>query len=681
MISVTSLPLFLPEIFKTYTIGPSGNITAITDTLDPNRNKTFGYDDLYRLTSAAGIYGTASYTYDKVGNRLTKTLNSETDNYAYTPATNRLGNITGANPQTFAYDANGNITAKGSKTLAYNQNNRLIQVAENSTVLGEYTYNGNGQRIKKTAGDDTIIFHYDIFGNMIGESTPDGNFIEQYIYLGDERLSVLTGEAVTEIEVEVTTSGGRTLSGINVYAFTQSGSYTGKSAVTDESGIASFDLVDFTDGSYKFRADYLTYQFWSGNITLPGQYNTHIQVAEETATILVTQGGISKEGVKVYLFNAAGSYLGLYQTTDSNGNVSFDLPAGHEFKFRADILGGQFMSETIAIVSGGSNNHTIASGGGTLTVTVDKGEGTPIPDINIYLFNTSGSYLGLSDITDTQGQGSCEVPFGTYRVRADYLGYQFWGQDISVTGNETTLVSIPHQDVSLTVNGDYDGDVIPLQDLNVYLFTASESYLSLSQVTDAQGQVTFHLPQMDYKVRADYLSKQYWSPVFNWTNETVIIDESMAQITVTNISQALEGINVYVFNTAGSYLSISDITDINGQVAFRLPAGDYNFRTDYMGNQYFSGVSTLIAHVNNPVNISTGGGSFTLTALKGSGIPLIGVNCYLFTESGSYLNQSRVTNNQGEAGFDLADGSYKIRVDYLGYQFWTDIFTIPSYFH
>ena len=152
----------------------------------------------------------------------------------------------------------------------------------------------------------------------------------------------------------------------------------------------------------------------------------------------------------------------------------------------------------------------------------------------------------------------------------------------------------------------------------------------------------------------------------------------MAQITVTNIGQPLEGINVYVFNAAGSYLNITDATNINGQVSFRLPAEDYNFSADYMDSQYFSGVSTLIAHANNPVNIYTGGGSFTLTALKGPDNPLIGVNCYLFTDSGTYLNQSRVTNDQGEAGFDMADGSYKIRVAYLGYQFWTDIFTIPT---
>jgi YD repeat-containing protein len=40
-----------------YTLDQAGNITAITDNLEPGKSQTFGYDDLYRLTSATGIYG------------------------------------------------------------------------------------------------------------------------------------------------------------------------------------------------------------------------------------------------------------------------------------------------------------------------------------------------------------------------------------------------------------------------------------------------------------------------------------------------------------------------------------------------------------------------------------------------------------------------------------------------
>ena len=659
-----------------YGLDSVGNITAITDNLDPARSQTFGYDDLYRLTSATGVYGAISYTYDKVGNRLTKTLDGQTGTYTYEAGTNRLSQITGASPQSFSYDANGNTTAIDSRALTYNQNNRLIQMAENSTGFGDYVYNGNGQRIKKTA-EETTIYHYDRFGNLIDESTPAGDFVADYVYLNNTRLAAIAGEVAQEITVSVITDKGGNLSGVPVYAFTESGSYTGKSATTDEDGIAYFELSEFSDGTYKFRGDYLSYQFWSEVITLPGTYSTSIQIAEETTTVRVTQTGAPKQGVKVYLFNASGGYLGLYETTDDNGEVSFDLPAGKDFKFRADILGNQFFSETITIVSGGPNDYDIDSGGGTLSVSVDKGEGTPITGIEVYLFNSQESYLGLWDQTDADGAASFEVCSGNYKVRADYLGYQFWSQEISVSSDESSVLSIPHQDVIITVEGNNNGDVQPRENLKVYLFTPSGSYLGNYQVTDDQGQVTFNLPEKDYKVRVDYLSQQYWSGVINWTDDTVTIQEGIANVTVTNMGLPVEGVNVYVFNSSGSYLGIYDVTDGNGEVSLRLPAGDYNFRGDYMGNQYWSGTATIIAHVSNPVEISTGGGAFTVTVLKGLDDPLVGVKCYLFNDSGSYLGEYGVTSDQGEVGFNLADGSYKIRVDYLGYQYWTDVFDVP----
>jgi len=584
-----------------------------------------------------------------------------TDTYTYETGTNRLSQIAGANPQSFTHDASGNTTSIDSRLLAYNQNNRLIRLTENTNDLGIYTYNGNGQRIKKVAGDTATVYHYDRFGNLIGESTPAGDFLAEYFYLGSARLAVIAGETAQEITVHLATSKGRNLSGVRVYAFTESGSYTGKYATCDENGIAHFELSDFSEGSYKFRADYFSYRFWSDIIILPGTYSTNIQIAEETTTILVTQGGSPEEGVKVYLFNANGSYLGLYETTNNDGTVTFDLPAGKDFKFRADVLGVQFFSETITIVSGEPNSYGIASGGGTLSVSIDKGEGTPINGIKVYLFSNQGSYLGLWNQTDDQGHASFDVPSGDYKVRADYSGYQFWSDVIEVNSNANYLLSIPHQDVTVTVIVDYNGVVEAKENLKVYLFNITGTYLGQYQITDDQGQVTFNLPQKDYKVRADYLSQQYWSDAFNWTYETVTINEGMANITVTNTGQPLEGVNVYVFSASGTYLGINGVTGDQGEASFKLPAGDYNFRADYMSNQYWSGISTVIAHVENPVTVSTGGGSFTLTVLKGEDDPLAGVTCYLFSESDSYLGEHGVTNDQGEAGFNLADGTYKIR--------------------
>jgi len=86
--------------------------------------------------------------------------NGQTKAYTYITGTNRLQGVTG--PVVYTYDANGNITGIGNKVLTYNQNNRLVMVEENGTTLGEYAYNGLGQRmIKIESGVITTVFHYD----------------------------------------------------------------------------------------------------------------------------------------------------------------------------------------------------------------------------------------------------------------------------------------------------------------------------------------------------------------------------------------------------------------------------------------------------------------------------------------------------------------------------------------
>jgi len=661
-----------------YTKDPAGNITAISDNVDPSKNQSFGYDDLYRLTSAAGAYGTIGYTYDKVGNRLTETVNGQTDTYTYAAGTSRLVQITGANFQNFAQDLNGNTTSVGQKSFTYNQNNRLIRAAENSALLAAYTYNGSGQRIIRETDGGAIVYHYDRFGNLIAESDLTGEFKSAYVYLNGMRLAAVTTEAATELTVGVNTDKGRNLSGVRVYAFTQAGVYTGKSAVTDEDGIGHFELSAFTNGSYKFRADYLSFQFWSNVVALPGSTNTAILIAEENATLLVTQSGIPKAGVKVYLFNAGGAYLGLYQTTDANGQVTFALPAGHDFKFRADLLGSRFFSESIAIVGGGANSFSLPTGGGVFSIVLDKGGTIPLAGVKTYLFSQTGSYLGLSQTSDAEGRVFFDVPAGSYKVRADYLGNQFWTAAVALSTDLTVPLSIPHQDVVITAFGDFNGDVESRENLKVYLFSAAGSYLGQSRTTDGNGQVMFNLPVREYKVRVDYLGQQFWSDGFVQADQTVAIPECEALVSVTRLNNPLSQVPVYVFSATGAYLGLSDTTAPTGQTSFRLPAGGYNFRADYLGSQYFSGNTTLIAHQVNPVAVSTGGGNFTLTVQKAVDDPMSGVTCYLFTSAGSYLGHQTVTSALGEAPFELADGDYKIRVDYLGYQFWTETFTIPS---
>ncbi len=477
------------------------------------------------------------------------------------------------------------------------------------------------------------------------------------------------------ITVHVETSKAHQLAGLKVYLFKENGTYTNVSATTDASGNAAFNVGSVTSGNYKFRVDYLGYQFWSGVLNLPGSAQTTVLIAEETAEATLSP---AVSGVKVYLFTQASSYMNISGTSDSSGKTSFDLPVGKSYKFRADYLGAQYWSPVVTVAAGGTNPVAINLGGGTLALTVQKQAGSPMAGVKTYLYSNAGLYLNQTLTTDAGGVVRYNVTGGTYRVRVDYLGYQFWSSDTSVSSDTAVQLNIPHRTVSVTVNGAFQGTNTPLTGISGYLYAADGTYLNISKISDSAGIVTFELPQKDYKVRADYLGQQFWSQVFNSVDLPLNIPMSDALVTVTGNGLPLSGIKVYLFSAADSYLNVSGTTDSLGTSTFRLPAGNYKFRADYHAKQFWSPVETLTADAVVPVSISTGGGSFVLHLLKDPQTPLAGVKSYVFNEGGPYLNMSGVTDAEGKVSFGLADGNYQFRIDHLGYQFWTDVLTVPT---
>jgi RHS repeat-associated protein len=177
---------------RTYGYDSNRNLTSITGTNTPWYSQTFGYDQLNRLTSATGRYGAIAYTYDDVGNRLTRDTNGTVETYTYITGTNRLQQITGGqSPRTFAYDPNGNITGDGTLNFIYDQNNQLIEVEQGANSLAEYAYNGLGQRVSKQAGANTTVYHYDLDGKLIAESLLDGTITREYLYMGKVRIAMV----------------------------------------------------------------------------------------------------------------------------------------------------------------------------------------------------------------------------------------------------------------------------------------------------------------------------------------------------------------------------------------------------------------------------------------------------------------------------------------------------------
>jgi RHS repeat-associated protein len=101
-----------------------------------------------------------SYTYDPMGNRLTKVHNGATTNYT----TDDADQMTAAGGVAYGYDNNGNQTSRGADTFTYNTENRLTATNLAGTA-GSYAYNGDGLRTSRMVGATTSTFAW---GNATG---------------------------------------------------------------------------------------------------------------------------------------------------------------------------------------------------------------------------------------------------------------------------------------------------------------------------------------------------------------------------------------------------------------------------------------------------------------------------------------------------------------------------------
>jgi RHS repeat-associated protein len=155
-----------------FTLDAAGNIDGIADAVNAGRSQGFEQDALHRVTADAGSYGTKNYTYDSVGNRLTRTHSAVTQTLTYTSNSNRLATHDG---QTVSLDAVGNTLANPAENLSftYGAHNRQLEAHVGAVLKATFVYNGQGQRIKKieaTGAQRTFVYHYGLGGELLGET-------------------------------------------------------------------------------------------------------------------------------------------------------------------------------------------------------------------------------------------------------------------------------------------------------------------------------------------------------------------------------------------------------------------------------------------------------------------------------------------------------------------------------
>ena len=475
--------------------------------------------------------------------------------------------------------------------------------------------------------------------------------------------------AQTSVQVNVSDDTGADLSGVNVYAFNDT-TYTGNSAVTDGAGVATFSLAD---GDYRFRADFNGTQYFSGasnHCTTPACTSVNIQIPRVVEVTVTSSAGGFESGLNVYAFDGT-TYANKSAVTDANGVASLQLLDGN-YRFRIDKNGTQFFTD--------ASNHCAVPGctavsyevPESVTVTVTNG-GSPDQGLNVYAFNGS-TYANKSAVTNASGEAVFTLLPGDYRFRIDKNGTQYFtdtNNHCSVPGCNAISFDIPAE-VTVNVTSSAGG---PEAGLNVYAFDGS-TYVNQSAVTDSSGVATFTLLAGNYRFRIDKNGTQFFTDAANHcavpgcTSVNYEIPENIT-VTVTSSSGGFEqGLNVYAFN-GSTYANKSAVTNANGEAEFTLLPGDYRFRIDKNGTQYFTDdVNHCTAPGCNAVSFEIPE-SVTVTVTSSGGGFEAGLNVYAFDGS-TYVNKSAVTNASGEATFTLLAGDYRFRIDKNGTQFFTD---------
>lgn len=155
-----------------------------------NVNSSYSYDSLNRIASAnietlnnPSNSLSLTYSYDSVGNILHK---SDVGDYSYTKAHQVTHVSNGVESSNYSYDENGNMIKKNNTDITYSSFNKAIELSDGVNTT-KFFYAPNRTRYKKILNGDTIYY----IGKQF-EQEKVGTTIryKNYIYAGGEVVAI-----------------------------------------------------------------------------------------------------------------------------------------------------------------------------------------------------------------------------------------------------------------------------------------------------------------------------------------------------------------------------------------------------------------------------------------------------------------------------------------------------------
>ncbi len=278
---------------------------------------TYAYDNLDRLLSdaAAGANGyTQTYSYDILGNM---TYKSDVGAYTYNPDPSIQPHaVLTAGTMSFQYDANGNMTQKavsGGPTynINWNEDNRPVSI--NNVA---FTYDGNGQRVRKANGVNTTLY----FGNVYEIRNGTG-FI--HLYANGQRIASVSADGSGNIQ------------------YYHANHISSSAAITNQNSIPQQNIDYYPYGSYQpgtpttpaggFPGVHYTFtgQEWDDET---GLYNYGARLYDPLLGRFISPDTIISKPRKLQAFNRYSYVL--------NNPLKYIDPSGHQDEGGGDEGGG-----------------------------------------------------------------------------------------------------------------------------------------------------------------------------------------------------------------------------------------------------------------------------------------------------------------------------------------------------
>lgn len=177
-----------------YGFDAASNITSISDLQNSGYNQTLTYDDLNRLKTAAGVWGSASFAYNARGDLTSQSIAGRNLTYGY-DAQGRLSSLSGSIAATLGYDAKGNVlTARGQYGFDSAGNLNLLCLSARADCTSSpdqrYSYDGNSRRVLETFADgEQVISAYGLGGQLLRQDNLLDDGYQEYIYVAGERIA------------------------------------------------------------------------------------------------------------------------------------------------------------------------------------------------------------------------------------------------------------------------------------------------------------------------------------------------------------------------------------------------------------------------------------------------------------------------------------------------------------